>query len=434
MPIVLRTGKRLARKVTEIAVHLKPVPHLAFQSKGSVGVQPNQLILTVQPNEGVSLSLGAKIPGATMRIRPVNMEFLYGTSFMSQSPEAYERLILDAMRGDATLFTRNDEVDAQWSIIDPILKAWSEGRPPLAEYEAGTPGPAEADALLGEGRHWRALCNGRGLVRARHDAGEDRGGAAARSSPSTTTPTIRRPRPRAQPGGGGGRRVPRRDREPLRARRPLSPVAARAVRGRGRPHDARRVGGRRHRGRRAGPGPHRDARERVEIEIGPKHLSKLDTIVEPLLVPDLATMVWAPHGHNEAVDSLRRLAQIVLVDTQDEPDVGDSLARVDDLSEHAYVVDLAWLRSTPWRERVAAAFDPPHLRTALGGVRRSPSATATTRGRRAAVLRLAVVAAGLEAGAAGARGRWLVGHARARRQEVRIELDRSSRTRRGWPA
>jgi glucose-6-phosphate 1-dehydrogenase len=157
VPIVLRTGKRLARKVTEIAVQLKPVPHLAFASKGSVGVQPNQLILTVQPNEGVSLSLGAKIPGSTMRIRPVNMEFLYGTSFMSQSPEAYERLILDAMRGDATLFTRNDEVDAQWSIIDPILRAWHAGRPPLAEYEAGTPGPAEADALLGEGRHWRAL-------------------------------------------------------------------------------------------------------------------------------------------------------------------------------------------------------------------------------------------------------------------------------------
>jgi glucose-6-phosphate 1-dehydrogenase len=85
------------------------------------------------------------------------MEFLYGTSFMSQSPEAYERLILDAMRGDATLFTRNDEVDAQWSIIDPILQAWHEGSPPLAEYEAGTPGPAEADALLGEGRHWRPL-------------------------------------------------------------------------------------------------------------------------------------------------------------------------------------------------------------------------------------------------------------------------------------
>ncbi|HWM12628.1 MAG TPA: glucose-6-phosphate dehydrogenase, partial [Solirubrobacteraceae bacterium] len=157
VPIFLRTGKRLARKVTEIAVQLKPVPHMAFQSKGSVGVQPNQLILTVQPNEGVSLSLGAKIPGASMRIRPVNMEFLYGTSFMSQSPEAYERLIMDAMRGDATLFTRNDEVDAQWSIIDPILQGWGEGRPALAEYEAGTPGPAEAEELIGEGRHWRAL-------------------------------------------------------------------------------------------------------------------------------------------------------------------------------------------------------------------------------------------------------------------------------------
>jgi glucose-6-phosphate 1-dehydrogenase len=157
VPIVLRTGKRLARKVTEIAVQLKPVPHMAFHSPGSVGVQPNQLILTVQPNEGVSLSLGAKIPGASMRIRPVNMEFLYGTSFMSQSPEAYERLILDAMRGDATLFTRNDEVDAQWSIIDPILQAWAARQPPIAEYEAGSPGPAEADALLGEGRHWRAL-------------------------------------------------------------------------------------------------------------------------------------------------------------------------------------------------------------------------------------------------------------------------------------
>jgi glucose-6-phosphate 1-dehydrogenase len=158
VPIVLRTGKRLARKVTEIAVQLKPVPHLAFASEGSVGVQPNQLILTVQPNEGVALSLAAKIPGSRMRIRPVNMEFLYGTSFMSQSPEAYERLILDAMRGDATLFTRNDEALAQWAIIDPILKTWHEkGEPPLQTYEAGTPGPAAADELIGEGRHWRGL-------------------------------------------------------------------------------------------------------------------------------------------------------------------------------------------------------------------------------------------------------------------------------------
>jgi glucose-6-phosphate 1-dehydrogenase len=128
VPFYLRTGKRLARRLTEIAVTLKPVPHLAFQSTGSVGVQANQVILTVQPDEGVSVSLGAKIPGTRMRIRPVNMEFRYGTSFLSESPEAYERLILDAMRGEATLFTRNDEIEALWGIIDPILTAWHESR------------------------------------------------------------------------------------------------------------------------------------------------------------------------------------------------------------------------------------------------------------------------------------------------------------------
>jgi glucose-6-phosphate 1-dehydrogenase len=157
VPFYLRTGKRLARKITEIAITLKPVPHLAFQQDGSVGVRPNQLILTLQPNEGVALSLGAKIPGSRMRIRPVNMEFLYGTSFMSQSPEAYERLILDAMRGDATLFTRNDEVEAQWEICDPIVSKWEATPGPLPQYEAGTQGPAEADRLLEDGAYWRAI-------------------------------------------------------------------------------------------------------------------------------------------------------------------------------------------------------------------------------------------------------------------------------------
>ena len=104
------------------------------------------------------MSIGAKIPGARMRIRPVNMEFHYGTSFVSESPEAYERLILDAMRGDATLFTRNDEVLGQWAMIDPILQAWREhDDQPIETYEAGSPGPEAADRLLGEGRHWRGL-------------------------------------------------------------------------------------------------------------------------------------------------------------------------------------------------------------------------------------------------------------------------------------
>jgi glucose-6-phosphate 1-dehydrogenase len=157
VPFYLRTGKRLARKVTEIAVTLKPVPHLAFSQDGSLGVQPNQLVLTLQPNEGVSLRLGAKIPGTRMIIRPVNMEFLYGTAFLSQSPEAYERLITDAMRGDATLFTRNDEVEAQWRICDPIVAAWAAHSEPLSSYEAGSQGPKEADALLCGDDRWRAI-------------------------------------------------------------------------------------------------------------------------------------------------------------------------------------------------------------------------------------------------------------------------------------
>jgi glucose-6-phosphate 1-dehydrogenase len=158
VPFYLRTGKRLARKVTEIAVQLKPVPHLFLQSEGSIGVQPNQIILTVQPDEGVSISLGAKIPGTRMRIRPVNMEFHYGTSFVSQSPEAYERLILDAMRGDATLFTRNDEVEALWGIIDPILTAWREDTSsPVPQYPAGSQGPPEGNDILDPGHTWRRL-------------------------------------------------------------------------------------------------------------------------------------------------------------------------------------------------------------------------------------------------------------------------------------
>jgi glucose-6-phosphate dehydrogenase assembly protein OpcA len=172
------------------------------------------------------------------------------------------------------------------------------------------------------------------------------------------------------------------------------------------------------------PGHIAVARERVEIEIGPRHLSKLDTIVDPLLVSDLATMVWAPHGHDEAIDALRRLAQIVLVDTQDEPDVARSLGRVEDLSDHAYVVDLAWLRSTPWRERVAAAFDPPQLRVSLGNV-----SAVTVRHREDSL-----AAAMLFCGWLSSRLGWkpgpmsrsdvgMTGHARGRKQEVKIRLE-----------
>jgi len=157
VPFYLRTGKRLPRKVTEIAVMLKPVPHLGFSQEGSIGVRPNVLVLTIQPNEGVSMSLAAKIPGTRMRIRPVNMEFLYGTSFLSQSPEAYERLILDVMRGDATLFTRNDEVEEQWRVCDPIVHTWEQMPGPLPQYPAGSQGPPEANQLMTPEESWRRI-------------------------------------------------------------------------------------------------------------------------------------------------------------------------------------------------------------------------------------------------------------------------------------
>ena len=157
VPFYVRSGKRLARRVTEIAVTLKPVPHLGFGQDGSIGARPNQLVLTLQPDEGVALSLNSKIPGTRMLLRPVKMEFLYGATFLSQSPEAYERLLLDAMRGDATLFTRGDEVEAQWRVVDPIVQAWETAPGPLPQYPAGSQGPAEADSILQRGHAWRSI-------------------------------------------------------------------------------------------------------------------------------------------------------------------------------------------------------------------------------------------------------------------------------------
>src|SRR3954453_17044999 len=146
-PFYLRCGKRLPRRVTEIAVQFRPVPHLPFARSDLAEAQPNQMILLVHPDEGASLRLVAKVPGQSMNVRPVQMEFKYGTSFLGDSPEAYERLLHDALTGDATLFTRADEVEEQWRIVQPILEAWESGPGP-SPYEAGSQGPPEADELL----------------------------------------------------------------------------------------------------------------------------------------------------------------------------------------------------------------------------------------------------------------------------------------------
>src|SRR5262249_9934507 len=141
----LRTGKRLPKRSTEIAIRFRVAPHRIFKRESEEGPEANELVLRIQPDEGISLTFGAKVPVQGFRIRTVNMDFVYGASF-----------ILDALRGDATLFTRRDEVEQQWKFVDPILTAWHEGVPELASYPAGSWGPPDGDALIErDQRTWR---------------------------------------------------------------------------------------------------------------------------------------------------------------------------------------------------------------------------------------------------------------------------------------
>jgi glucose-6-phosphate 1-dehydrogenase len=155
-PFYVRAGKRLARRETTIAIQFQRAPHPPFAEIAGDGLRPNVLLIHVQPDEGVSLAVGAKVPGAGMQIRTVHMDFVYGGSFREGLPEAYERLILDAMLGDATLFTREDEVDEQWKLVDAMVAGWQRDSISFPNYEAGTWGPSQADDLLhADGRSWR---------------------------------------------------------------------------------------------------------------------------------------------------------------------------------------------------------------------------------------------------------------------------------------
>jgi glucose-6-phosphate 1-dehydrogenase len=157
VPFYLRTGKRLARQVTEISIHFKHPPLAMFPRDSTL--QPNVITLRIQPDEGISLTFGAKQPGTEKKAVPVAMDFGYQSAFGGNPPSAYAVLLLDAMRGDATLFTRRDGVEAQWRLITPIEEAWAEqGIPPVVEYMAGSDGPPEADALLARNGHaWRPI-------------------------------------------------------------------------------------------------------------------------------------------------------------------------------------------------------------------------------------------------------------------------------------
>ena len=158
VPFYLRTGKRLPKRATEIAIQFKAVPHRLFQDSAT-DPDPNLLAIRIQPDEGIMLRFGAKIPGLGIEVRSVTMDFTYGSAFAVDSPDAYETLILDALLGDASLFTRADEVEEAWAIVDPIISAWAEAEPPeFPNYEAGSWGPKEADELLErDGRRWRRI-------------------------------------------------------------------------------------------------------------------------------------------------------------------------------------------------------------------------------------------------------------------------------------
>ena len=158
VPFYLRTGKRLPKPVSEIAIQFRAVP-LALFDDDEAATEPNVLALRIQPNEGISLRIQAKVPGLELRIRPVNMEFRYGTAFGQDVPDAYERLLLDCLLGDPTLFARSDWIDLAWRILDPVLQWWeSPASGAIETYEAGTWGPPSAQRLIAtDGRRWRSL-------------------------------------------------------------------------------------------------------------------------------------------------------------------------------------------------------------------------------------------------------------------------------------
>ena len=155
VPFYLRTGKRLGRRVTEVAVVFKRAPHLPFSQTATEDLSQNALVIRVQPDEGLTMRFGSKVPGTAMEIRDVNMDFAYGGSFTEASAEAYERLILDVLLGDPPLFPRHEEVELSWKLLDPVLAHWAKKGKPEA-YDSGTWGPKSADAMLArDGRTWR---------------------------------------------------------------------------------------------------------------------------------------------------------------------------------------------------------------------------------------------------------------------------------------
>ena len=158
VPFYIRTGKRLAKRVTEVSIHLKAIPRVLFGEAHREEIAPNVIALNIQPDEGISILFEAKAPGLDYRIQPVKMDFRYGSAFGESAPDAYERLLLDAMLGDPSLFSRSDAQEATWEVVQPILDGWQQRRTPLHSYLPGSWGPREsAEMIQRDGRRWRRL-------------------------------------------------------------------------------------------------------------------------------------------------------------------------------------------------------------------------------------------------------------------------------------
>ena len=342
-PFYIRTGKRLAKRVTEVAVQFKRPPHLPFSREAAEHLEANSLVLRIQPDEGISLRFGAKAPTPTLSIRTVNMDFLYGSSFLADVPEAYETLLLDAIRGDGTLFTRQDSVERSWEICDPLIEQWRTG--PAAGLRVG---------LLGAGRRRRAAGPRRAALEAavsRHQSGwievgeVERALAALRAGeghPSVRATTLNLV---VRCGDAEQLKIAHRVLDRIGSSRPLRAMIVMPATGTPRARVSSDSGS-----------DHRREVFNELVELRGNRVA-LPSSVTSLLVADLPVFLWwqgeLPPEGDAVLEEMVEMTTRMIVDS-DQAGI-DAVARVDAMATG--LVDLAWVRTGPWREAIAALFD-----------------------------------------------------------------------------
>ncbi len=352
-PFYIRTGKRLPRRETTIAIQFKRAPHPPFEVDGEEGLRPNVLLIHIQPDEGVSLAVGAKVPGQGVSIRTVHMDFLYGGAFRVGLPEAYERLILDCLLGDATLFTRADEVEEQWALVDAMVAPWARDRPHFPNYAAGSwgpPGPTSscaATAAPGGGTSLMPTTSLRELERELaelRDASTEPG-APPRMRASVMTHIAWVPERWVEQATGtlAG----------LAERHPSRTILLLPS-----PDDPRDVleGEVDFRCFVRGGQQREVCSEVISLRLCGRRAAAPASVVTPLLVSDLPVFLrWRgplPFGAAE-LDQLVEVADRLIVDSREWPDAGVDLARLPELFDRIAVSDISWARTEPWRAAVA---------------------------------------------------------------------------------